>query len=122
MTRFWGQVKLTVEPGGWLVVRLDGRGFHQFTKRRFDKPFDEQFRDLMVATVRVLMEELHALYAFSMSDEISLLMPTDWNLFGCRVEKIVSVTASLASATFVPKALRWRTPTSPLLLSVSWWL
>ncbi|MEE9588199.1 MAG: tRNA(His) guanylyltransferase Thg1 family protein [Hyphomicrobiaceae bacterium] len=92
--------RLVVEPGGWIAVRLDGHRFHRFTHGRFDKPFDERFRDLMVVTARRLMEEFHALYAYTMSDEISFLMPSDWGLFGRRVEKIVSVTSGLASATF----------------------
>jgi tRNA(His) 5'-end guanylyltransferase len=92
--------RLVVEPGGWLVMRLDGCGFHRFTEGRFHKPFDQRFRDLMAATARTLMEAFHALYAYAMSDEISLLMPSAADLYGRRLEKIVSVTAGLASAAF----------------------
>lgn len=89
---------LRIRRGAWPVVRLDGRSFHRFTEGRFEKPFDARFRDLMVTTARALMEELHAVYAYTMSDEISLLMPRDWGFFGRRVEKIASVTAGMASA------------------------
>ncbi|MHC4984124.1 MAG: DNA polymerase IV [Planctomycetota bacterium] len=91
---------LRLKPRGWPVLRLDGRAFHRFTAQRFEKPFDTAFRDIMVATARELVEQLQARYAYTMSDEISLLLPLDWDFFSRRVEKIVSVTAGMASATF----------------------
>lgn len=91
---------LRLKPRGWPVLRLDGRAFHRFTAQRFEKPFDTAFRDLMVATARELVEQLQARYAYTMSDEISLLLPRDWDFFNRRVEKIVSVTAGMASAAF----------------------
>ena len=41
-----------VLPGMFMVARLDGRSFTRLTKDgdRFAVPFDERFRDLMVAT------------------------------------------------------------------------
>jgi tRNA(His) 5'-end guanylyltransferase len=41
---------LTVLPGAWTVIRLDGRGFSHLTEQHFDKPFDARFSDLMVTT------------------------------------------------------------------------
>ena len=45
-------------PGIWMVARLDGRSFTKLTKEdcEFDVPFDQHFRDLMVATAQHLVE------------------------------------------------------------------
>lgn len=91
---------LAVLPGAWTVLRLDGRCFSRFTERRFDRPFDSRFSDLMVATTRILLTELGARYAYTESDEISLLMAPGFDLFGRGVEKLVSISAGLASAAF----------------------
>ena len=42
------------------VVRVDGRSFSRFTETRFDKPFDEWFRDCMIAAATMLLEEIHS--------------------------------------------------------------
>ncbi len=91
---------LRIEPDAWTVLRLDGRAFTHFTAGRFAKPFDARLRDLMVAAARSLMEDFHGLYACTHSDEISVLFPPGWRLFDGRVEKLVSVSAGLASAAF----------------------
>lgn len=91
---------LRVLPGAWIVVRVDGRSFSKFTAARFEKPFDPTLRGYMVGTAQALMEELHGLYAYTESDEISLLLRPDWDLFDREVEKVVSISASVASATF----------------------
>lgn len=91
---------LSVLPGAWTVLRLDGRGFSRFTERHFSKPFDERFAGYMVGTAERLFTELGARYAYTVSDEISLLFDPDFRLFGRGVEKLVSVSAGIASASF----------------------
>ena len=91
---------LKVPPGTWAVLRLDGRCFSRLTEARFDKPFDLRFHDLMCETSRALVVDLGALYAFTESDEISVLLPRGSTLFDREVEKLVSVSASIASSTF----------------------
>ncbi|BCJ46139.1 guanylyltransferase [Actinoplanes ianthinogenes] len=91
---------LTVLPGAWTVLRLDGRGFSRFTERHFGKPFDERFADHMVSTAETLLGELGGRYAYTESDEVSVLFDPGFELFGRGVEKLVSVSAGLASATF----------------------
>ncbi len=86
--------------GAWVVLRLDGRGFTRFTEERFEKPFDERFHSCMVATARAVLEDFGGLYAYTESDEISVLVPRGWAYFDREVEKVVSVSAGLASATF----------------------
>jgi tRNA(His) guanylyltransferase len=91
---------LKIPPGTWAVLRLDGRGFSRLTEARFDKPFDLRFHELMCEAARALVIDLGALYAFTESDEISVLMPRGSTLFDREVEKLVSVSASIASSTF----------------------
>ncbi|WP_027481044.1 tRNA(His) guanylyltransferase Thg1 family protein [Deinococcus pimensis] len=91
---------LKLLPGTWTVLRVDGRGFSRFTEERFDKPFDARFSDSMVTTARVLLEDFQGLYAYTESDEISVLFPPSWTLFDRELEKLVSLSAATASATF----------------------
>ncbi len=49
---------------------------------------------------RALLEELQGLYAYTESDEISLLLPRAWDLYDRELEKAVSLSAGLASAAF----------------------
>lgn len=91
---------LRVPDQVWTVLRLDGRGFSKLTSSRFEKPFDPEFHKLMVETAVALTEEFKALYCYTESDEISVLLPLSWDLFDREVEKIVSLSASVASAKF----------------------
>jgi tRNA(His) 5'-end guanylyltransferase len=91
---------LTVLPGAWAVLRLDGRGFSRLTEQRFEKPFDPRFCDHMVATTQALLTELGAHYAYTESDEMSLLLNPRFDLFSRSVEKLVSISAGIASAAF----------------------
>ncbi|HWG44941.1 MAG TPA: tRNA(His) guanylyltransferase Thg1 family protein [Gemmataceae bacterium] len=87
-------------PGAWTILRVDGRGFSRFTKTRFDKPFDPRFNAFMVQTAQTLLEELQGVYAYTESDEISVLFRPDWDLFDRELEKLVSLSAGMASAIF----------------------
>jgi tRNA(His) 5'-end guanylyltransferase len=87
-------------PGTWTILRVDGRGFSRLTATRFAKPFDRRFCDLMVTTAQALFAELHGIYAYTESDEISVLFHPRWDFFDRKVEKLVSVSAGIASATF----------------------
>jgi tRNA(His) 5'-end guanylyltransferase len=91
---------LRLLPGAWVVIRVDGRGFSQFTESRFNKPFDLGFHRMMVQTASALLEGLHGIYAYTESDEISVLFRPNWDLFDRSLEKIVSISASIASSTF----------------------
>ncbi|HLV97905.1 MAG TPA: tRNA(His) guanylyltransferase Thg1 family protein [Ktedonobacterales bacterium] len=91
---------LRLIPGAWTVVRVDGRGFSRFTEAHFEKPFDPTFHTLMIQTAKALLEELQGIYAYTESDEISVLFRPDWKLFDREVEKIVSISAGIASAAF----------------------
>ena len=92
-----------VLPEMFMVARLDGRSFTRLTKevRQFEAPFDEQFRDLIVQTAESLMScGFRVVYAYTESDEISLLFDPEERLFGRKLRKYNSILAGEASATF----------------------
>jgi len=87
-------------PETWPVIRVDGRGFSKFTEGHFAKPFDARFHEIMCSVSERLLVELQALYVYTESDEISVLLPRDTDLFDRELEKLITVSAGLASATF----------------------
>lgn len=89
----------------YTVIRLDGHAFHTYT-RGLERPFDAVFAaDMDAAAVAVATQVAGTAFAYVQSDEISVLV-TDlasggsqpW--FGGVLAKLVSVTASQATATF----------------------
>lgn len=90
-------------PELYMVARLDGRSFTRLTKEicQFEAPFDTKFRDLMVNTVKHLMNcGFRVVYGFTESDEISLLFHPEESTFGRKVRKYNSILAGEASAAF----------------------
>jgi tRNA(His) guanylyltransferase len=90
-------------PGMYLVARIDGRGFTRLTKEvhTFDAPFDIRFRDMMVETVKHLMNSGFTItYGYTQSDEISLLFALEETAFGRKHRKYNSILAGEASAKF----------------------
>jgi len=87
-----------------VVVRVDGRAFHTFT-RGMQRPFDAKFNDDMNATALAMCADMQgARVAYVQSDEISVLLypwakneSMPW--FDNDLGKIVSISAALASAT-----------------------
>lgn len=94
---------LCVLPSMFMVARLDGRSFTRLTKDvcSFEAPFDVRFRNLMVATTESLMTcGFRVWYAYTASDEISLLFDPDEQRFGRKLRKYNSILAGEASAQF----------------------
>jgi tRNA(His) guanylyltransferase len=92
-----------VLPGLYIVARLDGHGFTRLTKQvhEFETPFDERFRDMMLATVEYLMNiGIEITYAYTQSDEISLLFGYEETTFNRKLRKLNSILAGEASAKF----------------------
>lgn len=90
-----------------VYARVDGRGFSKFT-RGADKPFDAAISAAMIAATRHLVEKTHADIGYVQSDEISLVWttrePGEEMFFKGKVQKMASVLAGLATASFI-KAL-----------------
>lgn len=91
---------LRLPSGAWPVLRVDGHGFSRLTQTHYEKPFDAAFHAAMIETARALLEELGGVYAYTQSDEISILLPRDWAGFNRKVEKVVSLSSGLASAVW----------------------
>ena len=103
MRRYEQSLDQVLLPETYMVARLDGRGFTRLTKEicKFEAPFDERFRDMMVHTVEGLMDcGFRIAYAFTESDEISLLFDIFEDTFGRKVRKYNSILAGEASAAF----------------------
>lgn len=87
------------------VIRLDGKAFHTYTKN-LQKPFDEGLIEDMQETTKFLCENIQGCkLGYTQSDEITLVL-TDYDKletsawFDYNVQKITSISASLATAKF----------------------
>ncbi len=92
-----------VLPGVHMAARIDGRSFSHLTRvaQGFDAPYDERFRDYMVATLEHLMScGFSVLYGYTQSDEINLLFRLDESAFARKLRKYDSILAGEASAKF----------------------
>lgn len=100
------------EPKGYLdeskpiVIRLDMRAGHSFCKK-FERPFDMVFALAMQGAAEKLAEEVPGCrLVYFQSDEISFVLNSENDkgdyhcLFDGAVEKLVSVTASIATLGF----------------------
>lgn len=93
-------------PGSYVIVMLDGRSFSKLIKNKFNKPFDDDFIDMMNETAKYVCENVQGCkLAYVQSDEISLVLtdfdtPTTDAFFGYRLCKMQSIIASLATAKF----------------------
>lgn len=89
----------------YTVIRLDGKAFHSYT-RGLERPFDEQFMTDMLWTTRFLCSEVAGCrLGYTQSDEISLVLtdftsPKTEAWFDGNVQKMASISASLATAKF----------------------
>lgn len=89
-------------PQSWLVVRLDGRGFHKFTKRYdFCKPNDPLALHVMnLAGQSVLEGFSDVVLGYGDSDEYSFLLRRETCLFNRRADKIATVFVSAFTAAY----------------------
>ena len=107
LKKYESVTKTTLIPRTPTIIRLDGKAFHTYTKKaKFDFPFSLEFHEVMKMTAISLFTEVqNCKLAYFQSDEITLLL-TDWTTFetqqwfGGQVQKIVSVSASIATAAF----------------------
>lgn len=103
MKRYESACHPTLPPRLPVILRIDGRAFHTFT-RGMERPFDEGLMMTMDRVGVALCGDVSgAQLAYVQSDEISVLIhpykrfaSQPW--FGAEVQKMVSVAASLASS------------------------
>lgn len=100
-----GRTKTLLPRRTYTIIRIDGKAFHTYT-RGLERPFDDNLINDMDETAMYLCENIQgAKFAFVQSDEISILL-TDFDKlqtsawFDGNVQKITSISASLATAKF----------------------
>lgn len=88
-----------------VIIRLDGKAFHTFTKG-MKKPFDRILMGTMQDTMKYLCESIQGcVFGYTQSDEITLVL-TDYATvatdawFGYNVQKMTSIAASMATLAF----------------------
>ena len=89
-----------------VIVRIDGRSFHGFTKGLYGKRWSPDFVNAMNVTAQAVMADMQGCdFCYCQSDEISFLL-TDYRTvntqpwFGYDVRKMMSISASMASVEF----------------------
>lgn len=86
-----------------VCIRLDGKGFSKYTSQ-LEKPFDVEFSNIMIEVTKFLVKETNAVIGYTQSDEITLILYTskekDSVFFNGKIQKIISVITSLATAKF----------------------
>ncbi|WRT70769.1 uncharacterized protein IL334_007768 [Kwoniella shivajii] len=107
-------------PGTFIVVRIDGRGFHKFSDAHsFSKPNDRRALDLMDMAAKTVMDEYKdVIMAFGESDEYSFLLKKNTKLYNRRRSKIASSIVSLFTSAYVFNWSRYL-PNEPLRYSPS---
>ena len=105
MKQYEGCYKTIITPRSYVIIRLDGKNFSKYTGK-LDKPFDSDFSKAMDETAMGLCDYFNAKFAYTQSDEISLLI-TDIGggvdtqpELGNVLQKLCSLTASVATAKF----------------------
>lgn len=105
MKRYEEVPRTSLTPRMPMIVRVDGRAFHTYT-RGFSRPWSTDIRDAMSEAAAALLREISgAKIAYLQSDEISVLV-TDYDRltshawFDGVAQKICSVTASIATMAF----------------------
>lgn len=94
----------------YVIIRLDGKGFSKYTKK-FDKPFDDILSNVMDAATIELCKYMTPAFAYTQSDEVSLVFSTIDNIdaemvFDGKVQKLCSISASKMTAAFNKTMLR----------------
>lgn len=108
--RYENRTRIMLPRRTYSIIRVDGKAFHTWTKG-FDRPFDKDLMNLMDSVAVAMCEEIQgAKLAYVQSDEISILM-TDFESvnteawFNGNLQKIVSISAAIATAKFNDSAL-----------------
>lgn len=85
------------------LVRLDGKGFHNWTAD-LERPYDKRLADSMVELTKILVDESAAKIGYTQSDEITLVLHSDTFesqlFFDGKIQKLTSVLASMATGFF----------------------
>jgi len=105
MKRYERSSKDFLTPRTPVIIRVDGRAFHTYTKG-MKKPFDENLIEAMTYASKKVAQDMQGFkVGYIQSDEASFLI-TDYDdlntqgWFGYNLSKIISITSSLMTAHF----------------------
>lgn len=104
MKAYEDQWRAVLPAKNYTILRVDGRAFHTLT-RNLERPFDSYFMQAMDHAAVALCEQIQGCqYAYTQSDEISLLL-TDFasmqeHWFGGVVQKMCSIASCVAANAF----------------------
>ena len=105
MKRYERTTDFYLPPRTPVLIRVDGRAFHTWT-RRADRPFDRDIAESMVEATIVCAKEMAGFrLAYHQSDEVTFVLLDTATLqtqpwFDNRLSKLASVTASMFTAAF----------------------
>lgn len=90
-------------PETYIVVRIDGRGFHRFSKfYNFEKPNDIRALNVMNKAAEGVFKSVQDIFlAYGDSDEYSFAFERTTNLFERREAKLVSTVVSTFTAHYL---------------------
>lgn len=97
--------RTSVVPRCPVVLRIDGKAFHSFT-RGFCRPFDDVLIRSMQETTKYLCENIQGcVLGYTQSDEITLVLVDYKKLYSCawfdnNIQKMCSISASMATMAF----------------------
>lgn len=118
--KFFGANLIYAMPMVPLIIRLDGKAFHTFT-RGLPRPFSAELIELMNETTKHLVEITGACIGYTQSDEITLILhQSDYDsqiFFDGKIDKINSILASRCSLFFnkaLPKFLPQKVESNPV--------
>ncbi|SPP90016.1 probable tRNA(His) guanylyltransferase [Drosophila guanche] len=99
----------TILPNVWIVIRIDGKKFHKFSKtHNFEKPNDENALNVMNAAATAVMQEFpDVVLAFGQSDEYSFVFRKETAAFKRRSAKLLTYVTSLFSTSYVMQWTKW---------------
>ncbi|XP_053657917.1 probable tRNA(His) guanylyltransferase [Anopheles marshallii] len=90
-------------PNCWIVVRIDGKGFHRFCNAHsFTKPNDLDALQLMNFAGMTVMREFNEIaIGYGQSDEYSFVFRREASVYQRRRDKLVSYVASLFTSAYM---------------------
>lgn len=93
-------------PNSYTIVRLDGKAFHNYTKK-LNRPYDEALVFDMDKAARFVLDNIEdARFCYVQSDEVSILLEDVYNekekviWFNGRIQKILSLCTSYMTSSF----------------------
>jgi len=103
--RYEGVSKFKLLPKSPLIIRIDGKSFHTYTKG-CNKPFDQELINAMTYAAEKTAEQMSGfVLAYVQSDEATFVLQDYATLqtqgwFGYELAKVVSISASMFTAFF----------------------